>query len=319
MQEAHDDRPRTPHRRSPRARALFVALATVTLVGCGVDSDPLDRGAPDVVGEQGLPATVTAIPPYTSLYWLLENQLDETRPETVFDIDIFDAAPAGSYLDEPDGTRINLPAGPNAGAVTRLKAAGKTVICYFDTGAWESYRPDAAKFPKAVIGNSTGWSGEKWLDIRKASWSKFEGIILARMDLAVRMGCDGVEGDQNNPLGNNPGFAITLADEAAWYLEMAQQLHARGLRAVMKNGIEVLDHPTYGPQAVAAHEAALNEECHQYDECYVHDPFVAAGKVVWNVEYVTSPATFCPLDNASNFDGYFSHDPPDGTIWTACR
>ncbi len=84
----------------------------------------------------------------------------------------------------------------------------------------------------------------------KSSWSKFEGIILARMDLAVRMGCDGVEGDQNNPLGNNPGFSITLDDEAAWYLEMAQQLHARGLRAVMKNGVEVIDHSTYGPQAV---------------------------------------------------------------------
>lgn len=319
MREARDVRPRLTdlRRASPRSSAWLAALSTVAIVGCGVTDEQVPTG--ETSGRPASVAGIAAIPPHTSLYWLLENTLDESRPEAVFDIDLFDAAPAGSYLDEPDGSRINVPAGPNAGAVTRLKAAGKTVICYFDTGAWESYRPDAAKFPTSVRGNSTGWSGEKWLDIRKASWSKFEGIILARMDLAVRMGCDGVEGDQNNPLGNNPGFPITLNDEASWYLEMAQQLHARGLRAVMKNGVEVLDHSTYGPQAVAAYEAALNEECNEYEECYVYDPFVAAGKVVWNVEYALTPAAFCADDNASNFDGYHSHNPPDGTTWVACR
>ena len=61
------------------------------------------------------------------------------------------------------------------------------------------------------------------------------------MKLAVSLGCDGIEPDQNNPVGNNPGFPITYADEKAWYLEIARQAHALGLSVGMKNGIEIVD------------------------------------------------------------------------------
>ena len=135
----------------------------------------------------------------------------------MFDVDLFDAR---------DGEI-------NAGVIGRLHAKGAVVVCYMDSGAWESYRPDASKFPASVIGNSTGWSGERWLDIRPQSWPLIEPIIVERMKLAVSLGCDGIEPDQNNPVGNNPGFAITYADEKAWYLEVARQAHALGLSVGM--------------------------------------------------------------------------------------
>ena len=46
---------------------------------------------------------------------------------------------------------------------------------------------------------------------------------------------------------------------------------------------------------------ALNEQCFEYDECDLLDPFVAAGKAVLGVEYTGDPATFCPLANAKGF------------------
>lgn len=151
-------------------------------------------------------------------------------------------------------------------------------------------------FPSSVIGSGTGWSGERWLDIRRSSWSLFAPIIWARLDLARSIGCDGVEPDQNNPIGNSPGFPISLADQTAWYLEVARQAHARGLSVGMKNGIE-----SVGRATVAAFDWALNEECFQYDECEVMRRFVSVGKAVFQVEYEGSPADFCPSALALGF------------------
>jgi hypothetical protein len=184
----------------------------------------------------------------------------------------------------------------NPGVIAQLHAEGVKVVCYLDSGAWESYRPDAGLFPTAVIGNSTGWSGERWLDIRRAAWPQFEWIIVNRMRLAAASGCDGVEPDQNNPVGNDPGFPITYADEKAWYLEIARDAHALGLSVGMKNGIEIVD-----SDLVNAFDWALNEQCFQYDECDALSQFVAAGKAVFEVEYQGDPSTFCPTANALGF------------------
>lgn len=218
----------------------------------------------------------------------------------MYDIDLYDAQPApSSYTVSGFGT-VNVPAGVNAGIISNLHNRGRVVICYLDSGAWENYRPDASLFPAAVIGGTTGWSGEKWLDLRKASWSQFEPLIAARLDLAKRSGCDGVEPDQNNPWGNNPGFAISLADQKAWYLEVAALAHARGLSVGQKNGIETTDSAT-----VAAFDWDLNEECRMYDECSALDGYIAAGKAVFHVEYQDEGMTtsFCPADNTEKFDG----------------
>ncbi len=39
---------------------------------------------------------------------------------------------------------------------------------------------------------------------------------------------------------------------------------------------------------------ALNEECHQFEECDLLEPFVAAGRAVFGVEYQGHPAVYCP-------------------------
>ena len=51
---------------------------------------------------------------------------------------------------------------------------------------------------------------------------------------------------------------------------------------------------------------ALNEECNQYSECTAYSPFIAANKLVLNVEYsgsVSASTGFCPADRAQSISG----------------
>ena len=169
--------------------------------------------------------------------WQITGTVDtNVTPAAMYDIDEQDAVPTTQTVTSGLGLgKSTWSKGPNATAIATLHGKNKIVICYLDSGAWESYRPDASLFPASVKGNSTGWSGERWLDIRSPAWPNFAPLIWARMDLAKKIGCDGIEPDQNNPIGNNPGFPITLADQKAWYLEVARQAHIRGLSVTVES------------------------------------------------------------------------------------
>ncbi len=47
---------------------------------------------------------------------------------------------------------------------------------------------------------------------------------------------------------------------------------------------------------------ALNEQCFQYQECALLNPFRNAGKAVMNIEYSLGVKKFCPAANAMNFN-----------------
>ncbi|HWH00350.1 MAG TPA: endo alpha-1,4 polygalactosaminidase, partial [Pilimelia sp.] len=143
--------------------------------------------------------------PGTTWQWHIVGEVREPFADvTMYDIDLTDAVPRDMTVRVPGFGAVRWPKGRNAGVVDRLHAAGKVVICYLDTGAYETYEPDAALFPgragfsgsdsaSDVIGNDTGWDGEYWLDIRRSQWHRFAPIMWARFDLAKAIGCDGVE------------------------------------------------------------------------------------------------------------------------------
>ena len=55
------------------------------------------------------------------------------------------------------------------------------VICYMETGAWESYRPDASRYPEEVLGNHVeGFPEERFVDIRQVD--VLLPILEARLD-----------------------------------------------------------------------------------------------------------------------------------------
>jgi endo-alpha-1,4-polygalactosaminidase (GH114 family) len=233
--------------------------------------------------------------PGTTWQWQITGVVDESIDVAMYDIDLFDAAPAG--LEIGAGSGVFTEQGQNAGVIERLHARGIVVICYLSTGTAEEFRPDVGLFPEEALGNPVdGFPDERWLDMREASWPLWAPLMWARFDLAAAIGCDGVEPDNNNPVGNDTGFPATLADQKAWYLEVAAQAHARGLSVGQKNGIETTD-----ASVVAAFDWNLNEQCFQYDECDALDPVIDAGKAVFSTEYKGNPKKFCPELNARGF------------------
>ncbi len=218
--------------------------------------------------------------PGTSWQWQITGRIGMLRDVDMYDVDLTDAVPRRTEVEVRGFGTVSWPRGANAGVVDRLHAAGIVAVCYLDSGAWEAYEPDADLFAPAVIGNSTGWAQERWLDLRPGPRRRFASIIWARLELARRIGCDGVEPDQNNPIGNRPGFPIGRDDERSWYLSVARHAHAAGLSVGMKNGVEVID-----ARMVAAFDWSLNEECFFYAECRRERPFIEAGKAVFQAEY----------------------------------
>jgi hypothetical protein len=238
---------------------------------------------------------VWAPEPGTTWQWQLSGTVDESLDVEMYDIDLFEAAPGGIEIGA--GSGVSTEPGPNAGVIGRLGARGVVVICYVSVGSWEAYRPDAALFPEEALGNPLdGYPDERWLDIREAAWPLWTHLMWARFDLAVALGCDGIEPDNISPLGNDTGFPVDAAIQKAFYLEVATQAHARGLSVGQKNGVETTDADT-----IAWFDWNLNEQCFQYEECDVLDDVIAAGKAVFSTEYKGSPKKLCPEANARGF------------------
>jgi hypothetical protein len=181
-----------------------------------------------------------------------------------------------------------------AADINMLHAQGKKVVCYFSGGSYENWRPDASKFPAAVLGkNLDGWPGERWLDVRNLN--ALGPIMTARLDLAKSKGCDGVDPDNMDGYIQDSGFAISASHQIAYNKFIAAEAHKRGLAVGLKNDVD---------QVVALQpyfDFAVNEECYKYNECSTLKPFIAANKPVFHIEYDKATTTFCPSVNALGF------------------
>lgn len=184
--------------------------------------------------------------------------------------------------------------------IDTLHARGIVVICYFSAGSWERHRSDADIFPSQVRGKiMEGWPDEKWLDIRKIDL--LEPIMTARLDLAVRKGCDGVEPDNIDGFDNDTGFPLKFEDQIRYNIWLSKEAHSRNLSIGLKNDVGQIE-------ALVSHfDWALNEQCFEYDECDSLKHFIEAGKAVFGVEYTGDPVSICPKANRMNFDWLFKN------------
>jgi len=231
---------------------------------------PAPAPAPGGVPE----ASVRWVPgPRTTWQWQLSGALDLSVAADMYDIDLFDNS---------------------ADVVGRLHAVGRRAVCYFSAGSWEPGRPDAGEFPEAVKGLALeGWEQERWLDIRRLD--VLGPIMERRLDLCRRKGFDGVEADNVDGYANRTGFPLTAADQLRYNRFLADAAHARGLSIGLKNDLE---------QAAALEphfDFAIVEQCFQYGECGLLDPFARAGKAVFAVEYDLPAASFCAQAAARGF------------------
>lgn len=234
----------------PRPASLLALLALpALLVGCTRASDDAGRWQPR---------------PGVSWQWQLSGRVDTSVKASVYDIDGFDQSRA---------------------TVGKLHDAGRKVICYLSTGAYEDWRPDAKKFPKSVLGRGNGWEGERWLDIRRTDVLK--PLMAARLDMCKEKGFDAVEPDNMDGYKNRTGFPLKAADQLRYNRLIARLAHDRGMAVGLKNDLDQI------PQLVGDFDFAVNEQCAQYGECADLVPFVKADKAVFHVEYELPTSKFC--------------------------
>ena len=201
--------------------------------------------------------------------------IDTSVDATMFDLDLYDTTQ--DVFDD-------------------LHAAGRIVICYFSAGSFEDWRPDVDDFPPEALGNPLGgWPGEWWLDVTNA---QVRAVMAARLDYAVERGCDGVDPDNVDGYTNNSGFSFGYAEQLDYNTFLAEQAHARGLSVGLKNDLDQI------VDLVGSFDFAVNEECFDYNECQMLQPFVQAGKAVFQIQYGTEAlvAAICPQANALDLD-----------------
>lgn len=249
------------------ALATVLTLAVATLSSCSTPVSPSPSAA-----NSSLPATTSSVPaaiwqpkPGLSWQWQLAGTVDTSVNAQVYDI---------------DGTENS------AAVVATLHTAGRKVICYVNAGAYESFRADANRYPASIIGQSNGWPGERWLDIRQLDILR--PILADRFKACAQKGFDGIEPDNVDGYRNDTGFPLTAADQLAFNRMLAGLAHADGLAIGLKNDLDQI------PQLISDFDFAVNEQCAEYSECDALKPFIAARKAVFHVEYNLPLTEFCP-------------------------
>jgi hypothetical protein len=204
--------------------------------------------------------------PTTSAWqWQLQGKTDTSIDAGVYEVDGFEVP---------------------ARTVAELHRQGRKVICYLDVGSWENYRPDADRFPKAVLGRAyEGYPDERWLDIRRIDL--LAPILRRRFDICRRKGFDAVEPDNIAGYENETGFRLGPGDQLRFNRWVAREVRQRGMAIALKNDPEQVG------QLLGSFDFAVVEECFAFDECAKFSPFVAAGKRVFVAEYEEPLAAIC--------------------------
>jgi len=226
----------------------------------------------------------------------LQGDVNKNYPVQMYEIDLFDVS-------------TNL--------IQELKDKDIKVICYFNGGAWESYRSDTKDFPKSVLGKIMhNYPNEKWLDIRS---ELIKPIMEKRLDLAVQKGCDGVDPDNMNGYINDTGFKLTYNDQLRYNKYMAKEAKKRGLLVALKNDLAQI------PDLVDDFDFVVNEECFEYNECEKLLPFIEKNKAVFNIEYKHSyivndyyRAQICKKAKQMNFSTLFLDLKLDDSLYITC-
>jgi hypothetical protein len=249
------------------------------------------------------PATATALPgvpqtrhwqppPTTSAWqWQLQGRIDTGVEAGVYDIDGFQAR-------ESD--------------VRALHRHRRRAICYLDVGSWESYRPDAGRFPSSVIGRRyEGFPDERWLDV--SHFELFAAPLERRIAMCAKKRFDAVEPDNLAGWENDTGFAISRSDQLRFNRWIAAEVHGRGMAVALKND---------GPQVkqlVGVFDFAIVEQCFQYEECGQYRPFVERDKAVFEAEYELEPAQFCDAAKALEFSAIRKSYDLFAAPWEPCE
>ncbi len=246
---------------------ITVVLTSTALSACGpVPSQPAPNAGIDTMPATSSPAPATDWWHPTaglSWQWHLSGKLNLDLQTDVIDIDLdVDRSVVDYYHNK-----------------------GTKVICYINVGAYENWRSDANQFPDEVLGKDyKGWSGEKWLDVRRIDL--LAPIMLARLDECAAKGFDGMEPDNMEVYTNETGFPLTYDDQLKYARWLADEAHKRGLAIGQKNTSDQTK------DLIDVYDFAVTEDYFYYGEAEAMLPYIRAGKPVFAAEYTDMPGDF---------------------------
>lgn len=209
----------------------------------------------------------------------------------------------------------------SAATVAAIHTIGARAICYIEVGALKSYRPDAAAFPTAAIGNGVpDYPNEKYLDITNPT---LIALIKARVAMCHSKGFDGVEPDIDDSYAADTGFALSEKGEVAYLSQLSDYAHSLGLAWGLKNGGDGSDSTTFVTDMLSHSDYAVIEEPYYRNTIgYFYPSFSNAGKALFIAEYTndtTSAAAFCPQALADHANAALFSVNLDGGARVACK
>ena len=278
-----------------RTFRLFIILTAAILLLAACAAPDLTPSAPTPMPTQP-PSTPTPAPaadwwrpePGLTWQWQLTGKLDMDLHTDVIDVDLYVGQSVVDYYH----------------------SRGTKVICYISVGSYENWRPDADAFPDEVLGKDyEGWSGERWLDIRRIDL--LAPIMLARLDLCAAKGFDAVEPDNMEIHGENTGFPLTYQDQLRYARWLADEAHKRGLAIGQKNA------PDMTRDLVELFDFAILEDAFYYHWADEMKPYTDAGKAVFDAEYTDLPGDFaaaCRQSQELGFSTILKHRDLDAWV-----
>jgi hypothetical protein len=207
---------------------------------------------------------------------------------------------------------IDVDLGVGQSVVDYYHDRGTRVICYISVGSYERWRDDADRFPPEVLGEPyEGWSGERWLDVRRIDL--LAPIMEARLDECAAKGFDGVEPDNMQIHDADSGFRLTYAHQLRYALWLAEQAHERGLAIGQKNAEDMT------ADLVDAFDFAITEDAFVNGWANEMRPYVDAGEPVFAAEYTDTDVNFdaaCERSETFGFSTILKHRELDAWLET---
>lgn len=195
-------------------RILLVAIISI-LISCN-QSDNSEEA----------PTLNSAIPIYNQAY------NENFEPDKIEDILV--NAKNGYVLLDPFAD--NVPA-----SIAAIKANGNEVGAYISIGTGENYRDDFTKMTPFLVTTSWGeWPDEYFVN---STTTGILDIMKARIDQIASWGYDWVEFDNmdwcyDDELRATYGFQVTEEEGIAYYQELCDYVHLKGMKCMAKNLVE---------------------------------------------------------------------------------
>ncbi len=278
------------------------------------------------------PTTGSTNPPATTAFWQPPLN-DEFQWYLNGEINLNSTSDMGTGLtayngDTPPATNptiYDIDGIDNSAAdVAALHALGAKVVCYVETGTAGDYYSAAQEGiatsyydqlqAAGDLGNTLAGYPERFINVNAPSAVAIVESMIEQQ--CAGKGFDGVETDLDETGGGNEGntgFSISLTQNVTYDQTIATFIHDVGLAWFSKD-LSDTGNASFVDALAPYAQAIIDEQASQYQTIALDSVFVAAGKPVFDAEYLgdNTPAHFCPADNAANVNGTLFETNLDG-------